>query len=57
MGPPMSQPETIALDPPDAGRGLNPEIERQKRANQQLFSELEESLRVLRELVDRPLSR
>lgn len=56
MGAPMSHTDTVALDLLDAGRELAQEIERQKRANQQLLNELEESLRALRELVDRPLS-
>lgn len=51
----MSHTDTIALDLLDAGRELTQEIERQKRANERLLRELEDSLRALRELVDRPL--
>lgn len=56
MGVPMSYTDTVALDLLEAGRELTREIADQKRANEQLLRELEESLRALRELVDRPLS-
>lgn len=55
MGAPMNVTDTIALDLLDAGRELCQEIEDQKRANEKLLRELEESLRALRELVDRPV--